>query len=713
MRRRMSWGAHVRRWLTVAILCGLPGLASAQAPLESEFRTTTATTATGALEWSSVAADQEGRFVVVSFRVPDVSGESMGFGAGDLFFQRYDAAGRPLGAEFQVTLFTDVPVDRHAVAMAGDGRFVIVWELASLSTGIMARRFSAAGEALGAQFRVNTTTLGRQSRPDVAVDGAGNFVVVWSHIEGSDQGVSGQRFDAAGGRLGGEFVVEPPARGPSVAAAPSGAFMVAWSSGYGSNAPPLAARLFDAHGVPTGPVFPLGATTSGFSVDVASDGSGRFVAVWQDYTLPSTVRGRRFDSEGSPLGAAFIINAAGYPSVAVHPDGEFVVAWARRGIYATTFDAAGLPRSPSRLQQWDSEYGYRPRLDVLPGRGFVGTWTSDRSTGNSRLRASARRFGELGPVALALDTIPGPAANGNGVLEAGESVAVAPTWTNATSAPRTATGSIEELTGPGPAALYTVTDASASYGTLPAWGGASCADAGDCYSVGLGAASPRPAAHWDAVLIEGVTAAVSLPPVTWTLHVGDSFTDVPRSSPYYRFVETLLHRGIAGGCAPGLYCPHAPVTREQMAVLALAPREPPWFEPGRFGEFLRCHGMLPAPFDDVAPESPFCPWIEEMAERGVVGGCGPSLYCPSAPVTREEMAVFLLRSIEVFPPDCTTPVFSDVPASSPFCPWIEELARRGITAGCGGGRYCPADPVTREQMAVFVTATFALTLYGP
>jgi hypothetical protein len=58
-------------------------------------------------------------------------------------------------------------------------------------------------------------------------------------------------------------------------------------------------------------------------------------------------------------------------------------------------------------------------------------------------------------------------------------------------------------------------------------------------------------------------------------------------------------------------------------------------------------------------------------------------------------------------------IFSDVPETSAFCPWIEELARRGITGGCGGGNYCPTAPVTREQMAVFLTGTFGLTLYGP
>jgi hypothetical protein len=79
------------------------------------------------------------------------------------------------------------------------------------------------------------------------------------------------------------------------------------------------------------------------------------------------------------------------------------------------------------------------------------------------------------------------------------------------------------------------------------------------------------------------------------------------------------------------------------------------------------------------------------------------------------MAVFVLRTLDpaLDPPVCTTPMFADVPASSPFCRWIEELARRGVVTGCGGGNFCPSAPVTREQMAVFLGATFGLALYGP
>ena len=69
-------------------------------------------------------------------------------------------------------------------------------------------------------------------------------------------------------------------------------------------------------------------------------------------------------------------------------------------------------------------------------------------------------------------------------------------------------------------------------------------------------------------------------------------------------------------------------------------------------------------------------------------------YCPANPVTREQMAVFVLRTLDptLNPPACGTPVFTDVPASSPFCRWIEELARRGVVSGCGGGNYCPTAP---------------------
>jgi glucose/arabinose dehydrogenase len=181
-----------------------------------------------------------------------------------------------------------------------------------------------------------------------------------------------------------------------------------------------------------------------------------------------------------------------------------------------------------------------------------------------------------------------------------------------------------------------------------------------------------------------------------------SHLDVPPGLGFAAFVERLYASGVTGGCAKEDFCPAAPVTREQIAVLAL-----------RAGN----RTLLPPPcgtstvFTDVSAASPYCAWIEELARRGVVSGCGAGGYCPEAAVTRAQMAVFTLATLEgsaFVPPACTTPMFADVPAASPSCRWIEELARRGVAGGCGGGRYCPDDAVTRGDMAVFLVEAFGL-----
>jgi hypothetical protein len=121
------------------------------------------------------------------------------------------------------------------------------------------------------------------------------------------------------------------------------------------------------------------------------------------------------------------------------------------------------------------------------------------------------------------------------------------------------------------------------------------------------------------------------------------------------------------------------------------------------------------PFNDVPVSSPFCPFIAELARRGVVSGCGGGSFCPGNAVTRQETTVFALATLAptFAPPPCTTPPFEDVGVNSPFCAHIAELARRGVVAGCGGNNFCPTSPVTRQEMAVIVSGTFGLMLYGP
>ncbi len=179
------------------------------------------------------------------------------------------------------------------------------------------------------------------------------------------------------------------------------------------------------------------------------------------------------------------------------------------------------------------------------------------------------------------------------------------------------------------------------------------------------------------------------------------FLDVPQSDGFHEFVETIFRKGITAGCGAGSYCRNAAITRAQMAVFVVKAKNAyvPEFVPPP------CQGVFP----DVPCSSPYAPWIEELANEGVTGGCGGGLYCPDQPVTRAQMAVFLLKAIYGpfhSPADCVG-VFDDVPCPDGFAvDWIEELLRRGITGGCGAHLYCPASPVTRGQMAVFLTRTF-------
>ncbi len=180
------------------------------------------------------------------------------------------------------------------------------------------------------------------------------------------------------------------------------------------------------------------------------------------------------------------------------------------------------------------------------------------------------------------------------------------------------------------------------------------------------------------------------------------FLDVPSPSATEKFIANLVASGITAGCGGGNFCPLSNVSRAQMAVFLLR------------SERGLCYTPPPATgtvFADVPAVSFAAAWIEALAAAQVTGGCGGGNYCPGSSVTRDQMAVFLLRTAggpSYVPPACVTPTFNDVPCSSPFSRWIEELVRRGITAGCGGGNYCPTTPVTRGQMAVFLTTTFAL-----
>jgi hypothetical protein len=179
------------------------------------------------------------------------------------------------------------------------------------------------------------------------------------------------------------------------------------------------------------------------------------------------------------------------------------------------------------------------------------------------------------------------------------------------------------------------------------------------------------------------------------------FTDVPQAHPFHDRIEDLFRSGVTAGCGGGNFCPANLVTRAQMAVFLLKGIHGPAYVPPP------ATGTV---FNDVDVGDFAAANIEQLAEEGITSGCGSGNYCPDASVTREQMAVFLLRAKHgaAYMPPAATGDFDDVPVSSPFAKWIEQLAAEGITAGCGGNNYCPTQAVTRGQMAVFLVKTFDL-----
>jgi uncharacterized delta-60 repeat protein len=220
--------------------------------------------------------------------------------------------------------------DDGAVGMAVErsGRIVVgasVQNGADIDPGAV--RLLGDPPAPGVEFQVNTYTTDYQVDPSVAVDGAGRFVVVWSSFGGpgsdaTDYGIRAQRYEANGDPSGPSFQVNTYTTGyqtaPSVAADALGNFVVVWQSdaspGSDQSGTSILGRRFSADGTPLGSDFQVNSHTSGSQTypRLASNASGEFVVVWQSESSDGTdtgpgslssVQGRFFTSSGTPVGS--------------------------------------------------------------------------------------------------------------------------------------------------------------------------------------------------------------------------------------------------------------------------------------------------------------------------------------------------------------------------------------------------------------------------
>ncbi len=161
------------------------------------------------------------------------------------------------------------------------------------------------------------------------------------------------------------------------------------------------------------------------------------------------------------------------------------------------------------------------------------------------------------------------------------------------------------------------------------------------------------------------------------------FTDI-EGSTFKNDIIWLYQSGYTSGCAPTLFCPDGPLTRGQMAAFLVRVLD------------------LPATSTDYFTDdngTTFENDINRLAAAGITKGCGPTTYCPDGFVLRDQMASFLARAFSL--PSTTTDFFTDDNGNT-HEQMINRIAAAGITKGCTPTTYCPSAQVTRGQIAAFI-----------
>jgi len=184
------------------------------------------------------------------------------------------------------------------------------------------------------------------------------------------------------------------------------------------------------------------------------------------------------------------------------------------------------------------------------------------------------------------------------------------------------------------------------------------------------------------------------------------FADVDSASSFWPFIQGIFAAEVISDCGVGTFCPNGVITRKEMAKFLLLAKN---------GAGYTAPACTTPLFTDVPCSHPYATWINEIAHEGITSGCAPGLFCPDGNITRSQMAVFLMVARGYPAAPCPPSTFNDVSTTSPFCGWINQVAAKGITAGCGGGAFCPESLVLRGQMSVFLETTFAIPTHiiGP
>jgi hypothetical protein len=320
----------------------------------------------------------------------------------DIYAQRYDSSGTPLGSNFKVnddTVSASQAVP--AVALDGEGNFVIVWQdYRNGHWDIYAQRYNCSVTPLGANFKANDDGgTAVQGAPDIAVDGSGNFIITWHDDRDGSFDVYAQRYNSAGTPLSSNFKVNDDAGtadqgDPAIFVDGSGNFILTWHDGRDGN-DDIYVQRYDPSGTPVDANFKVNDDPGTATQDhpaIAADGPGNFIITWHDERNENEdIYAQRYDSSATPLGANFKVNddpGATYqrnPAIALDGSGNSVITWQdwRGGywdIYSQRYDSSGTPLGFNFRVNDDIGYALQQYPDVaIDGYGnLVITWKDCR-----------------------------------------------------------------------------------------------------------------------------------------------------------------------------------------------------------------------------------------------------------------------------------------------------------------------------------------------
>ena len=327
-----------------------------------------------------------------------------------IFGQRFSASGQSEGSEFRLNSYSEEDEYDPDVAALSNGGFVAVWYASEFDDNdkvIVGQRFNAAGKQVGKDTMLNQYITGTQENPAVAGLQNGGFVAVWNGAGQSDsQGAYMRLFSASGNALGDDIrvnaVIDGQQDNADVVQLAGGDIIVTWASkdqdgsGYG-----IYARLFSDDGTPQDSEFQVNTYwhSNQLGPRVAALTAGGFVVSWygEDSNDSDGVFARRYDVIGTPDGDQFVVNSTlpqkqHFPCLGTLPDDAFLAAWQSDqqdgdswGIYHRRFDTADNPfAGDAKANFQGSKKQEFPDCAGFSDGTFVIVWQSENQDGDGR-----------------------------------------------------------------------------------------------------------------------------------------------------------------------------------------------------------------------------------------------------------------------------------------------------------------------------------------